>query len=83
MLIDEEILAQQKVVKNSFIPPQAAKLIEEYQARQAIQSPQVVHIIGKNSKHEETIKHLSCGNSHVLATSFNGLVFSWGNNEYG
>ena len=32
-LIDEEILASQMVTKNAFIPPEAAKLIEEYQAR--------------------------------------------------
>ena len=42
-----------------------------------------MHIVGKNVKHEEQIKHIAVGAHHVLATSTTGLVFAWGNNETG
>ena len=84
-MIDDEILKPilESKKPNPLIPPEAAKIILEVQKRQAIKIPHVVHIGGKNAKHEEQIKHISVGAHHVLATSTSGLVFAWGNNEHG
>ena len=84
-LIDNDVLeplaAGQKA--NQLIPPEAAAIIRAVQRRQAVRVPQVLHIAGKNVKHEEQIKHLSVGAHHVLATSTTGLVFAWGDNGVG
>ena len=84
-MIDDEILKtiSESNKPNSLIPPEAAKIILKVQKRQAIKIPHVVHIGGKNAKHEEQIKHISVGANHVLATSTTGLVFAWGSNEHG